>query len=63
MALAERRFPVRRTSKGGPHENTLLAILACGFLLFNILVGVMVHRALPNDSRVQTEEVILSHGD
>jgi hypothetical protein len=58
MSLAERRFP-----KGGPSENRQLAILACGLLLFNILVGVMVHRALPNDSRVQTAEVILSHGD
>jgi hypothetical protein len=63
MSLAERRSPVRQSSMGGPSENKYLAILACGLLLFNIVVGVIVHRALPQESRVQSAEIILSHGD
>jgi hypothetical protein len=64
MAIAERPFMVKRSLNiRGPSENTRLAFLACGLLLFNILIGVMVHRALPNDSRAQAAEVILSHGD
>jgi hypothetical protein len=64
MAIAERRSTIKPSLKVlGPSENAVLAILAGALLLLNILVGVMVHRALPNEPRAQTEEVIVSHGD
>lgn len=63
MAIAEERSTVRPSSKSsGPSENALLAILTCAFLLFNILIGTMVHRALPNEPDGQRAQVIVSHG-
>ena len=64
MALAERHPPSSRLSKSpGRSENALLGSLVCALLLFNVLVGVMVHRALPDEPDVQSAEVIVSHGD
>jgi hypothetical protein len=62
MTLAERHSPGRRSSKSPQTiEDALLAIIAGAFLLFNILVGVMVHRALPTESG--GAETIVLHGD
>jgi hypothetical protein len=64
MAIAERRSTVKPSLKvPGPIEDALLTLLVCVLLLLNILVGVMVHRALPNEPRAQSEEIIISHGD
>jgi hypothetical protein len=64
MAIAERRSTVKRSLNiRAPSENALLATVACAFLLLHILVGVMVHRALPNEPRAPTEEIIVSRGD
>jgi hypothetical protein len=64
MAIAEGRFPVRRSSKSpGSSENALLTSLARAFLLFNIPVVIMVRRALPNEPRAQANEVTVSYSD
>jgi hypothetical protein len=63
-AIIENPSPVRRSSKSpGPSENTTLAILAGALLLLNILVCMIMHRALPNKPGGQRAEVIVSRGD
>lgn len=64
MALAEGHSSSSRSSKnGGRSQKVFLGSLACALLLFNILVGVMVHRALPDEPDVQSAEMMVSHGD
>jgi len=60
MANDERRSPLKARGASG---NTLLAMIACGLLLLNIVVGGMVHRALSSEAHAQTEEIIVSPGD
>lgn len=63
MAIAEGHSSCRSSKSGGRSERAFLGVLVCGLLLINILVGVMVHRALPDQPDVQSAEVIISQGD
>jgi hypothetical protein len=60
MPIAERPSPSKAS---GAIESTVLTIVACGFLLFNLLVGVFVHRALPGNPSIQKEAILVSLGD
>jgi hypothetical protein len=64
MSIAERPSPAKSSFKiPAPSENVLLVIVACAFLGFHVLVGMMVHSALPNEPVQQLEHKLAWYGD
>ena len=64
MSIAERPSSAKSSIKiPAPSENVLVVIVACAFLGFNILVGMMVHNALPAEPVQQLEHALASYGD
>jgi hypothetical protein len=64
MSIAERLSATKPSLRiSAPSEIALLAIVAGALLLCHTAIGVMVHRALPNESVAQLEQALAAYGD
>lgn len=64
MSIADRSSSRRRYVKiPRPSENVLLTIIAGAILVFHIVGGVMVQRALPDKPVAQLDQALASYGD
>jgi hypothetical protein len=63
MSIAERSWSTKRSRIPAPSENRRLAVIAFAFLIFHVLLGTWVHRALPDDPSARQKASVAFYGD
>jgi hypothetical protein len=64
LSIAERSSPIERSFRiPAPSTNPRLAIIALAFLVFHVLLGTWMHRALPDAPAAQQKASMAFYGD